>query len=160
MYIQMQWLEMIGHSIPDHSPISLLPRAPGIMVTGAKSLYDVILKGPQNTSGYGLKEKYSILDMMSIFQRLAKGATETRWAHSDAQIAESLTKPVANASLVRVLSDGMWTLVEDPSFTRAKRLTSRVKTEATAKVFGASESDRLKLRQVICLRLQFLRMHV
>ena len=65
----------IGHSIPGHSPISLLPRAPGIMVTRAKSLYDAILKGPQNTSGYGLKEKYSILDMMSIFQRLAKGGS-------------------------------------------------------------------------------------
>ena len=144
MYVRLQWLEMIGHNIPDRNPISLLQQSRGIVVTDAKSLYDVILKGPQNSSGYGLKEKYSILDMMSIFQRLEKGATETRWVHSNAQIADSLTKPVANASLVRVLSDGIWTLVEDPTFTSAKRLKSREKTEASAKVFGASESDTLK----------------
>ena len=103
MYIRMQWLELCGKDIPDHDPFSLLHHARATLVTDAKSLYDVVKKGPQNTSGYGLKEKYSILDMMSLFQRLSKGKTETRWVHSDAQIADSLTKPVANSSLLRVL---------------------------------------------------------
>jgi hypothetical protein len=145
MYIRMQWLELCGKDIPDHDPFSLLHHARATLVTDAKSLYDVVKKGPQNTSGYGLKEKYSILDMMSLFQRLSKGKTETRWVHSDAQIADSLTKPVANSSLLRVLSEGYWTLVDAPSFTSAKRLKLRAKTEAPPRVFGASESETLNI---------------
>jgi len=38
--------------------------------------------------------------MVSVFQRLERGQTITRWVHSDAQIADSLTKPVANSSLI------------------------------------------------------------
>lgn len=84
--------------------------------------------------------------MMSVFQRLQKGCAETRWVHSEAQIADSLTKPVANSSLIRVLHDGVWTLVHDPSFTSAKKLKLRLRAEdeVSAKVFGASESDSLK----------------
>lgn len=110
------------------------------MVTDARSLFDVIQKGPQNTSGYGLKEKYSVLDMMSVFQRLAKCKTETRWVHSEAQLADSLTKHVPNSALIRVLMDGLWTLVEDPTFTSAKRL-KRDKVDITQTVFGACESE-------------------
>ena len=144
MFVRMQWLEFIGHDIPSHDAVKLLPKSRGVLVTDARSLFDVIKKGPNNTSGYGLKEKYSVLDMMSVFQRLARGCTETRWVHSDAQIADSLTKPVANSSLIRVLTNGVWTLVDDPCFTSAKKLKARAKQEFSAMIFGASESVYLR----------------
>ena len=87
MYTRLQWLEMVGHDIPSKDLASLVPKAPGVLVTDAKSLYDIIKKGVQNTSGLGLKEKYSVLDMLSVFQRLEKCKTETRWVHSEAQLA-------------------------------------------------------------------------
>ena len=39
----------IGYDIPDRDPASLISKAPGAVVTDARSLYDVIQKGPQNT---------------------------------------------------------------------------------------------------------------
>ena len=77
--------------------------------------------------------------MLGVFQRLEIGATLTRWVHSDAQIADSSTKPVANSSLIRVLSTGVWTLVDDPNFTSAKRIKALAKQEAASRVLGACQ---------------------
>ena len=103
MYCRLEWLKMCGHDIPMHDPASIVQKSKGVMVTDARSLYDVIRKGTQTTSGFGLKEKYSALEIMSVFQRLAKCQTETRWVHSEAQLADSLTKHVPNSALIRVL---------------------------------------------------------
>ncbi len=139
MYVRLQWLEMIGADIPMHDPASMVQRAAGIMVTDARSLFDVIEKGPTNTSGLGLKEKYSVLDMLSVFQRLAKCKTETRWVHSEAQIADAMTKHVPGSSLIRLIQDGTWTLVYDPTFTSSKNLRKRAKMLVSAEDCGACQ---------------------
>ena len=148
MYIRLQWLELNGKELPIKDPASILPESPGILVTDARSLYDIVQKGPINTSGFGLKEKYSVLDMMSVFQRLRKGQTTTRWVHSDSQIADALTKYIANSSLVRVLNDGTWTLVENQNIVSSKKLRQRMKQQrviqdASAGFFGACEWSML-----------------
>ena len=139
MFTRLQWLEMVGHNIPTKDPATIVRRSPGIMVTDAKSLYDIIKKGVQNTSGLGLKEKYSALDMLSVFQRLAKCGTETRWVHSEAQLADAMTKHVPGSSLINFLQTGTWTLVHDPKFTSAKKLR-RMKTQVVAEEYGVSRS--------------------
>jgi len=140
MYVRIQWAEMMGHEIPLRKPGELLQKVPGVMVTDAKSLFDVIKKGPQNTSGLGLKEKYSVLDMRSVFQRLELGKTQTRWVHSEAQIADAMTKHSVNNALIRVLISGTWTLVHDENFVSSKNLRKRAKIDISAKDFGACES--------------------
>ena len=155
MYIRLQWLEMIGHELPVKDPASIVHRSPGVMVTDARSLFDIIKKGPISTSGFGLKEKYSALDMMSVFQRLAKCQTETRWVHSEAQLADGLTKPVPNAVLLRVLVDGMWTLVDDPTFTSAKR-RKRDQRETSSRVFGVCECHSVFVHEADFLLPAFL----
>ena len=137
MLVRMEWIEMCGETVPIHDPISVLPMVRGALVTDARSLFDVIQKGP-GMAGC-LKEKYSILDMMSVFQRLERGRTITRWVHSDAQIADSLTKPVANSSLMQVLSKGVWTLVDDPLFTSSKKRKALAKQESSSKEFGVCQ---------------------
>ncbi len=74
----MEWSEFIGKDIPDKDPVGLLKETKGVLVTDARSLFDVIQKGPQSITGYGLKEKYSVLDMMSVFQRLQKAGTQSQ----------------------------------------------------------------------------------
>lgn len=59
--------------------------------------------------------------------------------HSDAQIADSLTKPSANSALMQLLLKGVWTIVDDPNFTSAKRRKELAKQESTARVFGACQ---------------------
>lgn len=122
MFCRLQWAQMNGATIPLRNPEQVVASVPGVMVTDARSLYDVIHKGNQATSGLGLKEKYSALEIMSVMQRLQLCGTQTRWVHSDAQLADALTKRLTTSSLKRVLSLNTWTLVDDPNFTSAKRL--------------------------------------
>ena len=143
MLVRMEWLELCGLDIPTYRPTSILPKSQGVLVTDAKSLYDVILKGPRMAGSVGLKEKYSILDMLGVFERLEIGGTLTRWVHSDAQIGDSLTKPVANSSLIRVLTTGVWTLVDDPNFKSAKKLKALAKQESSSKILGACQFVQL-----------------
>ena len=155
MFVRLQWLEMIGCDIPLRDPASIVKQSPGVLVTDARSLFNVIQKGPASTSGFGLKEKYSALDMMSVFQRLAKCGTMTKWVHSDAQLADGLTKAVSNPALMRVLMDGVWTLIDDPTFTSAKRL-KRDKKEITPKVFGVCECEPLFVEEPVLYLSPFL----
>ena len=144
MYTRLQWLEMIGYDVPLNHPTSILRHSPGILVTDARSLYDVVQKGTQTTSGLGLREKYSVLDMLSVLQRLELGHTSTRWVHSNAQLADGLTKHIPNSSLVRVLTEGTWTLVDDPSFTSAKKLKQqRTCPDASVKEYRACEGAKV-----------------
>ena len=113
---------MIGKPIPTKNPETVVREIAGVMVTDARSFFDVIQKGDHTTSGLGLKEKYSALEIMSVIQRLKMCNTITRWARSEAQLADALTKRLVTSSLKRVLSLNKWTLVEDPTFTSAKRL--------------------------------------
>ena len=140
MYVRLQWSEMMGYSIPYRNPGELLRKTTGVMVTDSKSLFDVVCKGAHNTSGLGLKEKYSVLDMLSVLQRLQMGGTITRWVHSEAQLADAMTKHCVNSALVRVLIHGMWTLVYDESFTSSKNLRKQAKMKTPSRDYGVCES--------------------
>ncbi|CAK9012642.1 Retrovirus-related Pol polyprotein from transposon RE1 (Retro element 1) (AtRE1) [Includes: Protease RE1 [Durusdinium trenchii] len=121
MFTRLQWGEMLGHDLDPRSPEDVLVRVPGILVTDAKSLYDSVQKGLVNTSGLGLSEKYSALELLSVMERLDRGHTETRWVNSDAQLADALTKHQCQSSLHQALVQGHWILVYDPLFVSAKK---------------------------------------
>lgn len=139
MFVRLEWAELCGHKIPTNDSISLIAATKGVVVTDAKSLYDIIQKGSNMTSGFGLKEKYAILDMMSLLQRLEQAGTVTRWVHSNAQLADAMTKHLTSSALLRVLTSGYWTLVDDPLFVSAKKLRRNLQ-ETPPNVLGACES--------------------
>ena len=125
MFTRLQWSEMIGIDYPTSQPQQSVKQIPGAIVTDARSLYDIVLKGDQNSSGLGLRDKYASLEVLSILQRLKMCDTTVRWVHSNAQLADALTKPLATSSLLQALVEGAWILVEDPTFTSAKRLRAQ-----------------------------------
>ena len=127
MFVRLQWAEMLGKELPLRSPEKVVSLIPGAMVTDARSLYDVVQKGDQNSSGLGLRERYSALELLSVLQRLKMCSTQTKWVNSHAQMADVLTKPLASSALHRILIEGAWTLIDDPSFTSAKRLKAEAR---------------------------------
>ena len=139
MFCRLEWSEMLGHKIDLKRPEDAYNHVRGIMVTDAKSLYDAIQKGAINTSGLGLSEKYSAIELLSILERLKRGNVETRWVDSFSQLADSLTKHQVNAPLLKVLITGVWTLVYDPKFVSAKRKLQ----ESKARDFGACELNHV-----------------
>ena len=74
-----------------------------------------------------------------VFQRLSKCQTITRWVHSEAQIADAMTKHVPGSSLIRLIQDGTWTLVYDPTFTSSKNLRKRAKMLVSAEDCGVCQ---------------------
>ena len=90
MFIRAQWAEMCGVEIPLRSPEDIVSKIRGVLVTDARSLLDIVCKGEQNTSGLGMREKYSALELLSVLQRLTRCKTVTRWVHSEAQLADAL----------------------------------------------------------------------
>jgi hypothetical protein len=48
--------------------------------------------------------------------------------HSNAQLADALTKPMATSSLMKALAEGAWILAEDPTFYERKASQSPRKT--------------------------------
>ena len=125
MLIRIQWKEMLGYDIDLRKPGSEISTVPGILVTDAKSLFDVLHKEDLNSSAGGLQEKYSALELLSLCERIREGKTAIRWVNSDAQVADSLTKPTKPGSLHQLLHSGRWRLTYDPDFTSAKRLKQR-----------------------------------
>ena len=128
MYTRLCWAELCGRTVDPGAFEKTLQSVQGVMVTDAKSLYDVVRKGELNTAGLGLRDKYSTLEMLSILERLRIGDTTTRWVNSDAQLADALTKPKTSSSLHKVLQEHMWTLVYDERFTSAKKLRKHAET--------------------------------
>ena len=122
MYTRLCWAELCGQTVAPGAFESALRQVPGVMVTDAKNLYDVVRKGELNTAGLGLRDKYSTLEMLSILERLERGRTTTRWVNSDAQLADALTKPKVSSALHKVLHEQTWTLVYDERFTSAKKV--------------------------------------
>ena len=121
MFVRLCWSELCGNTVDIQRPEEAYSKVPGIMVTDAKSLYDVIRKGDLNGAGLGLRDKYGALEVLSVLQRLRSGATTTRWVNSDAQLADSLTKHKVSSALHRAMHQHAWTLVFDPHFVSAKR---------------------------------------
>ncbi|CAJ1422108.1 unnamed protein product [Effrenium voratum] len=122
MFTRYQWGELLGMDIPPAEMTKALQAVKGTLVTDAKSLYDVVKRGDLNSAGAGLKEKYSTLEFLSLLERLKTGRTAVRWVHSDAQLADALTKPLAQGgSLDKVLCEHRWSVVFDPNYTSAKK---------------------------------------
>jgi hypothetical protein len=82
-----------------------------------------------NSAGVGLRDKYTALEILCLLESIGKQKTSVRWVHSDAQLADHLTKPLPIRTLHKVMNEGFWTLVYDPDFTSAKRLKKAAKSE-------------------------------
>lgn len=128
MFIRAQWAEMCGLNLPSKGFEDVVKQIRGALVTDARSLYDTVQKGERNTSGLGLKEKYSALELLSVIQRLHLCGTTVRWVHSEAQLADAMTKRLTTSALNKVILECQWTLVEDPNFVSAKNLRKQRKT--------------------------------
>ncbi|CAJ1424831.1 unnamed protein product, partial [Effrenium voratum] len=108
MWCRLQWSEMLGNVVDLAQPQEAVKMVKGILVTDAKSLYDSVTKGDAATSGMGLSDKYSALELMSVRERIQEGQT-LNW------------RTLVNSSLVKALTTGAWTLVDDPTFTSLKK---------------------------------------
>ena len=141
MYVRLAWAELCGIEVTLRQYESAVSQICGIVVTDAKSLYDVLIKRDLNSSAVGMKDKHTALEMMCLLESIERMKTVVRWVHSHAQIADHLTKPLPAGSLHKVLSDGRWTLIFDPSFTSAKKIQAAKRNKYDQDFRGVSVEE-------------------
>ena len=122
MFVRLAWSELCGIAVDLRKADESISKISGTVVIDAKSLFDVLEKRELNSAAVGLKDKYSALEVLCLLESIERLKTGVRWVHSDAQLADAMTKPLPPGILHKVLHDGKWTLCYDPNFTSAKKL--------------------------------------
>ena len=88
----------------------------------AGSIYDCLDK---RTGKYTLTEKRADLETMADAQCIKEVGIETRWCHSEANLADSLTKTTAPGPMELYMKTHRWALVEDDEQLSAKKRRTR-----------------------------------
>ena len=123
------------------SPEVLFQQIHGTLVIDAKSLYDIVQKRDLNSAAFGLRDKHVSLEIMCFLEALECLKTNVCWVHSEAQLADGLTKPLPPGIIHKVLLEGKWTLTFDPNFTSAKKLRAAKKIHSNQELRGVSVSE-------------------
>ena len=91
----------------------------GLLITDAKSIYDAITRS--ETQGLGLQEKQSALELLGVKEQIQRDGTDLCWVHSQAQLADGLTKVGARPVIEKFLEEQLWACKYDPAFESAKK---------------------------------------
>ena len=94
---------------------------PAVLITDCKGLYDAV--NNSETSALGLKDKRAAVECLAIREALQTSGVVLRWVHSQAQLADALTKIAVGPLrlLNHFLSQCTWKLVHDPNFESARK---------------------------------------
>ena len=87
----------------------------------AKGLYDTLASGAQPLQ---LQEKRTALGLLAYVRNTHSNNTATRWVHSEANLANGLTKPAAAKMLVEFFKESSWSLVCDDQLMPPKKRKS------------------------------------
>ena len=119
--MRMAWTELMAGFVDLKDIRGSLRQTQATMVTDCKGLYDALARSV--SAGLGADDRRSAIEALGLQQSMEEGATELRWVHSEAMPADGLTKgsSAARSVLADFLTRGYWRLVQDPSFTSAKK---------------------------------------
>jgi len=141
MFVRLAWAELCGIPIDMKCPTEAIKQIKGVLIVDAKSVYDILKKRTLNSAALGLRDKHVSLEILCLLEAVERLKTETRWVHSEAQLADGLTKVLPPGILHKVLAEGFWSLVHDPNFTSSKKLRAAKKTNFNQELRGVSVFD-------------------
>ena len=118
-YARFQWAEIVHGNVNLRYPAETVRRVGGCLITDSRNVYDklqtemLVIKGA---------EKRTNIELLSVKEAQQTSDLVLRWVHSEAQLANSLTKCGGNAEMdlfYRVKF--VWRIVEDPEMKSARR---------------------------------------
>ena len=90
---------------------------PGTVIVDANSLYDTLAS---RTQPLQLQEK-TALELLAYVRNTHSNNTATRWVHSEANVADGLTKSAATKIISEFMLTSEWSLVYDDQLMSAKK---------------------------------------
>ncbi|CAE7198887.1 unnamed protein product [Symbiodinium sp. KB8] len=134
-YARYQWSELEFGDVDPRAAQEVVRRVPGCLITDSRNVYDKL-----NTEVLIVKgaEKRTDLEMMGLKESQQNTELSIRWVHSEAQLANSLTKLGGGKEIETYYQMGyQWRIVEDAQMRSARKrkqegvspLTTDVKDE-------------------------------
>ena len=105
------------------------------IIIDAKGLYDALRK---DGIGSGADKRASI-DILCTKEEIARTGCELRWVSSERMLADGLTKLQARQGFLSMLGSGYLKLVNDETFTAAKKKDKYARAVSTASTFGRNK---------------------
>ena len=151
--VRLQLFELLGNEVNVRKTEAQVAQIDGVLVTDSTNVYDrmqsevYVPKGPENRTA---------LELLGLKEASVRTGMPIRWVHSDAQLANSLTKDAEQQQLQRFYNLGhRWKIVDDPLMRSArnrKKLGLEVFEEGDVKDNPRSpeELDRVDLTSGGC----------
>ena len=117
-YMRYQWSEMQYGKVNLRSPSAVVKQTGGCLITDSRNVYDKLSTEVLTVQG---AEKKSNLELLSVKESQMATHLIVRWVHSEAQLANALTKKGAKELELFYKMRFMWRIVEDPAMRSARR---------------------------------------
>ena len=120
-YARYQWHEILYGNVNVRHPEQSVKRVGGTLITDSRNVYDKL-----NTEVLVVKgaEKRSNLELLSLKEAQQSTNLVIRWVHSEAQLANSLTKGGSKEIELFYSMNAAWRIVEDPNMQSARKRKS------------------------------------
>ena len=110
--VRLQVYEMLGNEVNVRKTEEHVAKIPGVLVTDSTNVHDrlhsevYVPKGPEHRTA---------LELLGLKESVVRTQTPIRWVHSDAQLANSLTKDNEPQQLQKFYQlNQRWRIVDDP----------------------------------------------
>ena len=118
-YLRFQWSELTYGSVDVSDPDSCVKRVPGCLISDSRNVVDKVTTEVLTIKG---AEKRSNIELLAIKASQQRTGLVVRWVHSEAQLANSLTKAGGTKELELYYKMGhQWRIVEDPEMKSARK---------------------------------------
>ena len=118
-YARYQWSEMLYGEVNVRAPEETVIKTDGYLITDSRNVYDKL-----NTEVLVIKgaEKRANIELLSVKDSQQSTKLEIRWVHSEAQLANGLTKAGTSREFeLYYKMKGRWRIMEDPNMMSARR---------------------------------------
>ena len=122
-YARYQWSEMLHGQVDVRDPDATVRRTPGHLITDSRNVYDKLITEVLVIKG---AEKRSNIELLSLKASQTSTNLDIRWVHSEAQLANGLTKSSTSREFeLHYKMGGRWRIVEDSTMMSARRRKSK-----------------------------------
>ncbi len=150
-FCRLLWYEITVGTLNLEEPSEAIAAVDGAFVSDCKSFYGSVNR--KESAGLGMRDKRAAIEALSVRQHSILTGTPVFWCHSDAQLADGLTKPAAAWKLEEFFDrrGQVWRLTFDPQMLSAKRrrtlrlgpLEDAIEDLAPAEMLAAKKSDKV-----------------
>ncbi|CAE7691047.1 RE1 [Symbiodinium sp. CCMP2592] len=121
-YVRYQWSEMVYGNVDLRQPDQVVSRVPGCVITDSRNVYDKLSTAMLSING---AEKRANIELLSLKESQKSTGVVIRWVHSEAQLANGLTKAEDHKELeLYYRMHHQWRIVEDEAMRSARKRKS------------------------------------